>query len=881
MPPLFWIDIIGLSISILITCSLTISVLGVDLKNPIYLSFGLFTGSIALWTFSALLLRLSLWLGPLLPTPLFLFNSFLWIKLTTIFLSLTSILSLLFTVIFLDRRTRYSDWALIVSFLLFIIFLVIGLSTTDVFIKSVTFDSYGLIRHEKSRLAWILLGIWGSFIIWSLVLFWQERHRSGAIYLAFGMLILLLGLLLRIVIFLPFPFISFSNSTCAFILAYGVISKQLFNPLKARTIELNNEIEERKEAEKAIVGAQQRYHSLYNSKTNLVFIIDKNGNIVDANDLSLNIFGYEKEELARLNYMELAHPDQDLEPIAKVITEILETSVQVETLELKMRSKTGETIYIKVGGTLILGKNEIIEVAQDITKQKVAEAALRKSEVKYRSILETIEDGYYEVDKAGNFTYFNDSLCRILGYNKSELLGVNFREYTNDEGAQKLYKIFNSVFITGVPKSEFSWEIIRKDGTKGFAEVSVSIRNDEEGQAIGFRGIARDVTDQKKLEVEFQQAQKMESIGTLAGGIAHNFNNVLMGIQGRTSLMTVNKDPSNPDVKHLKEIESYVKNAVELTKDLLGFARRGKYEVNPTDLNTLIKHENDMFSRTKKEIQISAKYEKGLWAAEVDRGQIQQVLLNLYVNAWQAMPGGGSLYIQTENATLTENFIRPFQIPPGRYVKISVTDNGIGMDETTQEKIFDPFFSTKETGQGTGLGLASVYGIINNHGGFIYVYSQKEEGTTFNIYLPASDKAILEENTGYIQNSIELGQGTILLVDDESMIIEVGQSMLEKLGYHVMAARNGKEALEIYVKQKNEIDLIILDMIMPGMGGGEIYDRLKEIDKDVKVLLSSGYSINGQAEEIMKRGCKGFIQKPFSLNDLSNRVKKILNENRE
>ena len=340
--------------------------------------------------------------------------------------------------------------------------------------------------------------------------------------------------------------------------------------------------------------------------------------------------------------------------------------------------------------------------------------------------------------------------------------------------------------------------------------------------------------------------------------------------------MLMKKDSSHPDIRHLKGIEDNVESAADLTRQLLGFARGGKYEVTPTDLNELVKKQNRMFGRTKKEITIHGKYEENLWHVEVDRGQIEQVLLNLYVNAWQAMPGGGDLYLETENLTLDETDVKPFAVEPGKYVKISVTDTGVGMDKATREKIFEPFFTTKEMGRGTGLGLASAYGIIKNHGGFINVYSEKGHGATFNIYLPASEKEIIEEKKSVGDTS--KGSETVLFVDDEDMIIEVAGELFEQLGYKVLIARSGKEAIEIYEKNKEQIDIVLLDMIMPDMSGSDTYDKLKEINPDVKVLLSSGYSMIGTATEIMDRGCSGFIQKPFKMKELSQKLREILDD---
>ena len=270
----------------------------------------------------------------------------------------------------------------------------------------------------------------------------------------------------------------------------------------------------------------------------------------------------------------------------------------------------------------------------------------------------------------------------------------------------------------------------------------------------------------------------MEAIGTLAGGIAHDFNNLLMGIQGRASLMLADMDSSDPHFEHLRGIEEYVRSAADLTRQLLGFARGGKYEVKVTDLNELTDRSAKLFGRTKKEITIHRKFQPGLWTVEVDRRQIEQVLLNLFVNAWQAMPAGGEIYLQTQNVVLDEAYVKPHGVKPGKYVKISVTDTGTGMDEQTKQRLFDPFFTTKGMGRGTGLGLASAYGIIRNHEGFITVYSEKGHGSTFNIYLPASGRAVSQREDA--AGDLVTGEGTILLVDDEEMILEVGRPLAGK-----------------------------------------------------------------------------------------------------
>ena len=412
-------------------------------------------------------------------------------------------------------------------------------------------------------------------------------------------------------------------------------------------------------------------------------------------------------------------------------------------------------------------------------------------------------------------------------------------------------------------------EKIVQERTSQLLETNESLRTEIE---------ERKTAEANKAELEKQllRAQKMEAIGTLAGGIAHDFNNLLMGIQGCSSLIRLDMNQSDPNYQMLKNIEKYVIKGAELTRQLLGFARGGKYEVKPTNMNEILMKSSQMFGRTKKEISILTNLDPNLWTVEVDQGQIEQVLLNLYVNAWQAMPGGGSLYLETKNVIFNENDLPPFDVKPGKYAQVSITDTGVGMDDRTKERIFEPFFTTKEIGRGAGMGLASAYGIIKSHGGFITVQSVKGEGATFIIHLPASDKRPEEEKVS--TEKILTGHETILVVDDEETILHPEVEMIKRLGYKVLSAQSGQEALEVFKCHKEAIDLVILDMIMPGMGGSETYNQLMKIHPDIKVLLSSGYSVSGEATEILNRGCKGFIQKPFDIRRISCKIREVLDK---
>lgn len=514
-------------------------------------------------------------------------------------------------------------------------------------------------------------------------------------------------------------------------------------------------------------------------------------------------------------------------------------------------------------------------------ERKRNEQALILSERKYRNIIETIEDGYFEMDLDGRLTLVNQAICNMLGYDDEELLGQDTSLYLDEQSEETIRNLFHSVRLSGQSGNLLQLELKTKDGETLFGETVVSAIFNEQGAVSGFRGIARDITQRieeekarKILQEQLQQSQRLESLGTLAGGIAHDFNNLLMGVQGRVELMLNGMPDDYEHYDHLVNIKDYLKNAAGLTKRLLGFARGGKYEVRPLNLNSVVGKSIQMFNPARKEITISTTYDDELWSVEADFNQIEQVLLNLLVNSAQAMTGSGNIFIETRNKSIGTNDATPMGITPGNYVQLTIKDDGIGIGKEVIGKIFDPFFTTKETGYGTGLGLAMVYGIIRNHHGSIAVESEINKGAKFIILLPASAKEIEDEKKDAAV--VRKGSEVILLVDDESMIIEVGREILKAIGYEVITASSGENALDLYTRNQERVDLVILDMILPEMSGGEIFDRLKEINPDVKVLLASGYSLEGEARQILERGCRGFIQKPFTISELSVKLRKIL-----
>jgi PAS domain S-box-containing protein len=669
---------------------------------------------------------------------------------------------------------------------------------------------------------------------------------------------------------------------------YSVISRPILD--EAGALEsihcIARDITERRKAEEELKRSEKRFRDLFDSVSDLVYTQDIEGRFLTVNRALTRITGYDPEEFeGRL-------PSDFMKPELKELF----SSIYIKELKEKgfsrgtsvYLSKDGRKIYIEYVSNLVVpehGDPYISGIARDVTDKVLAMRAIREREERISAILEATPVPTVVYDTEGKLQFMNSAFTEVFGWEAGELSGKRI-PFVPEEEAQKTIKKIEELYREG-KSGALETKRFTKDGRILDVIISAALIRGESGRPRGMVVSLTDLTEQKRLEAALQQAQKLEAIGVLAGGIAHDFNNLLMAIQGNTSLMLMDTDRKAPSYQRLKDIEKYVEQGASLTRQLLGFARGGRYEIRPLDLNSVIRDHDRIFSRTRKDIVIEEEFEEGLWQIEADKGQMLQILMNLYVNAAQAMSEGvkgevepmkgGTIRVRTKNVFLEGEEASHRQMEPGRYVLISVADTGKGMDRETLARIFEPFFTTKERGRGTGLGLASVYGIVKGHGGHVEAESEPGKGSEFRIFLPAAD---IEEKAGKAEQRVPdapvKGKGTILLVDDEEMILDVGKTMLERLGYDVVIARGGEKALSLFREKAREIDLVILDIIMPKMSGDEVFVRLKEIKPDVKVLVSSGYSMDGSTRNLMESGCLGFIQKPFSLAGLSTKVAEAL-----
>jgi len=667
-------------------------------------------------------------------------------------------------------------------------------------------------------------------------------------------------------------------------------SERLVRKLEQKMLQLEKEVKRRQEAEETLRTNEQKYRLLADNTLDVIWAMGPDLVFTYVNPAIRDFTGHLPEEWIGSRLSEHC----DAENLAKIVQVIAHEMVKGPDgagviLEAELFKKNREPIQIEIHGKVIFDENSapilVQGTARDISERKRSEKMLRESQEKYKSILDNIEDGYYEVDLAGNFTFFNHSTCRILGYSRSELMGMNNREYMDPENAGKVLQTFNRVFTTGESFRAVDWEIITKEGVKCHLDTSVSLVKDAKGNASGFRGIARDVTERKNAEKEkirlteqLQQAQKLESIGRLAGGVAHDFNNLLSVILGYGEIVLEALSKDHPHHEPLEMIHQAGTRAKDLTRQLLAFSRKQVLEMQVVDVNHVVTGFEKLLRRMiGEDIQLNLALTAEPLTVKADTAQLEQVLMNLAVNARDAMPGGGILTIETAVVELDDAYAEKKPgVLPGSYAMIGVSDSGCGMAKDTLDRIFEPFFTTKDRDKGTGLGLATSYGIIKQHGGNIWVYSEPGEGTAFKIYLPLCAKEDVVKALPAKLPSPVTRSATILIVEDDPSVRKLAGVILAGHGYTVIESDDVTDAVAKAAALASPIHLVLTDVIMPRMKGPDVFAKIRENHPEANVLYMSGYTDNMIACHGVLNQRVQFIQKPFTAKGLLEKCYKAL-----
>jgi len=647
--------------------------------------------------------------------------------------------------------------------------------------------------------------------------------------------------------------------------------------IEGRALVLGNarDVSERKEAEEALRESEERYRTILEEMGDGYFEVTLAGKYTFVNDSMCLITGYSKEEMLGMDYRVLT-PQDDAGRVHKVYNEMYRTGRPLERFSAELIRKDGGRRFCEVSASLLRNRaGEVIGfrgVHRDITERKEAEEALGRSEEKYRTILEDMEDSYFEVDLAGNFTFANDSTCRSLGYPREETVGMNYRDFTSEEDVGVVYQAFNQVYRTGQPARDISWTVVRKDGTRGIVEASVFLLRDDEGEIIGFRGIGRDVSERRAVQQQLLMSSKLASIGELASGVAHELNNPLTGIMGYAQLLTAKQNVPEDVKVDLDRIYGESQRAAKIVQNLLSFARRRKPEKSYFDVNELVQRVLELrdYELRTSNIGVYIDLAADLPWTMADYHQIQQVLLNIIINSEQAVgevKRRGKIRVTTG---MKEGCIR-----------ISVADNGPGIPAEQVGKVFDPFFTTKEVGSGTGLGLSVCHGIVTQHGGNIYVEGQKGRGTTFTVELPpvGETEAVIEEKRPAPKVTLprrDEGAARILIVDDEPAICDILVRALSEHGYQTDSASSARTALRKIAR--NGYELCIIDLKMPAMSGKELYETMKRRfpEPAEKVVFITGDTIEPATERFLVSTGRPHLPKPFGSDEIIKVVEKAL-----
>jgi two-component system, cell cycle sensor histidine kinase and response regulator CckA len=656
--------------------------------------------------------------------------------------------------------------------------------------------------------------------------------------------------------------------------------------LPDRILAVFNDLTERKRAEEELRNEKEFTETALNSQQDTFFLFEPDtGKAIRWNRAFNNVTGYSDEEISAMAAPESYYSPEDLQRASILTKKVLKTGLG--TIELYLICKDGSTVPTEYNVSVIKdaeGKAKyFISIGRDVTERKRAEEALRASEANYRTLVSHTPAVLWTTDQNGHTSFISSNVEQVYGYTAREIIasGDNLwfgRIHSEDMASVKA--AYAAMIERGKP-FDIEYRIQRQDGNWIWLHDR-GTRNYEIDGMLRVDGVFLDVTERKQaeeerdhLEEQLRQSQKMEAIGELAGGIAHDFNNILTAILGNAELLKMSLPADGEQAKCAEEVFKSANRATELTGQLLAFARKGKRQVTHVDIHNVATQTVDMLSRSiDRRIDIRLELNASPCTIMGDPMQLQNAMLNLGVNARDAMADGGVLTYATRNVTLSEADCdkHPCELTPGDFMEINVTDTGAGIDEQTQKRIFEPFFTTKDVGKGTGLGLAGVYGCVRNHDGSISVSSEPGQGATFTILLPLADTDAASAPQTVPSNKPVRGTGHVLIVDDEENVRNLVRMALQSLGYTVSACSDGAEGVDYYRDHRQEIDLVILDLIMPKMSGHDAFEEMKKINPNVRVLISSGFSHTQATRQMMNEGALALLNKPFQIADLSEAV---------
>jgi len=648
------------------------------------------------------------------------------------------------------------------------------------------------------------------------------------------------------------------------------------------------DITNRKQVEDTLRESEKRYRQVIENATEIIYSIDTKGNFTYGNPADLKATGFSLEELRQYNYQDLVVPEHR-EGITSIYIKQFRERQATTYVEFPFFNKSGEIIWFGQNASLVIEDGKVVGfhiIARDITERKRAEEELKKSEERFRELYDNAPVGYFEYNSQGRITSVNRTELEMLGYTLEEMIGHPLWKFVAEEGTVR-QQILGKIAGTIPPARSLERTYQRKDGTLLPVLIEDRLLRDENGKITGVRSTIQDITDRKRAEEEkavlqeqLRQSQKIEAIGRLAGGIAHDFNNLLTVIKGYSQLSLIELKEDVPLRGNIEEIKKASEKAADLTRQLLAFSRRQILETRVLDLNTVLRDMDKMLHRLiGEDIELITLLADDLGRVKTDPGWVEQIIMNLAVNARDAMPSVGKLTIETANVELDGAYaLNHIAVTPGRYVMLSVSDTGVGMTPEVRQQVFEPFFTTKEKGKGTGLGLSTVYGIVKQSGGNIWVYSEPGKGTTFKIYLPRVDEPLVELKGEVTKEELPRGDETILVVEDEEDLLKLAERILSRQGYTVLQTSSTSKAVEICKERTQPIHLILTDVVMPQMSGRELVEQCRKIREDFKILYMSGYTDNTIVHHGVLAEGLNYIQKPFTVDGLARKVREVLDK---